>query len=277
MDYKKQHIVTAAYLKEWCDPRTPTGYTPYVWLVSKDGQSVNNKAPQNIFYETDFYTVFDEYGNRDLELEHYFHKIEDDFLAARKSIQAKGPITDNEFQSIVVFIAATFARTKLQKREQKEIWNDLQIMYQRMGIDRKMPGLYKQIEELKVQPLPYHITNFLNIAVPVLLRMKLTIMVTSGVTGFITSDNPVLWLDPSISLANEPLSFFGLESTYLEIIFPLSPNFLARLTWYGPEQYLFVDSQSEIVNEINRLMLCFSDEYVILNHDKPNRYWFEIG
>jgi hypothetical protein len=56
MDYKKQHVVTAAYLKEWCDPRTPVGHTPYVWLVSKDGQSVENKAPKNIFNETDFYT-----------------------------------------------------------------------------------------------------------------------------------------------------------------------------------------------------------------------------
>lgn len=277
MDYKKQHIVTAAYLKEWCDPRTPTGYTPYVWLVSKDGQSVDNKAPQNIFNETDFFTVFDEYGNRNLEVEHYLHKIEDDFLAARKSIQAKRPITDIEFQSIVVFIASTFARTKLQKREQKGIWNDLLIIYQSMGIDRNMPELYKQIENLKVQPLPYHISNFLNITVPVLLKMKFTIMVTSRATGFITSDNPVLWLDPSIWLANKPLSFFGLESPYLEIILPLSPNFLAQLTWNDPEQYLFVDSQPEIVNEINKLMVYFSDEYVILNHDKPNQYWFEVG
>ncbi|MFZ2198417.1 MAG: DUF4238 domain-containing protein [Thermodesulfovibrionales bacterium] len=277
MDYKKQHIVTAAYLKEWCDPRTPTGYTPYVWLVSKDGQSVDNKAPQNIFNGKDFYTVFDDYGNRNLELEHYLHKIEDDFLAARKSIQAKRPITDIELQSIVVFIASTFVRTKLQKREQKGIWNDLLIIYQKMGIDRNMPELYKQIENLKVQPLPYHITNFLNITVPVLLKMKFTIMVTSRATGFITSDNPVIWLDPSIWLTNKPLSFFGLESPYLEIILPLSPNFLAQLTWNDPEQYLFVDSQPEIVNEINKLMVDFSDEYVILNHDKPNQYWFSVG
>jgi hypothetical protein len=146
-----------------------------------------------------------------------------------------------------------------------------------MGINRNMPELCKQIENLKVQPLPYHITNLLNITVPVLLRMKFTIMVTSRATGFITSDNPVLWLDPSIWLANKPLSFFGLESPYLEIILPLSPNFIAQLTWNNPEQYLFLDSQPEIVNEINKLMVYFSDEYVILNHDKPNQYWFEVG
>lgn len=275
MNHKKQHFVTAAYLKEWCDPRTPTIYTPYVWLISKDGKSIENKAPQNIFNEKDFYTVLDEYGNRDLRLEHYLHKIEDDFLAARKSIQAMRPITDFEFQSIVVFIASTYARTKLQKREQEGIWNDLLIIYQRMGLDRNMPELYKQIENLKAQPLPYHLSNFLNITIPALLRMQLTIMVTSKYSGFLTSDNPVLWLDPSILLANKPLSFFGIESPQLEIIMPLTPNSLARLTWNDPDRYIFVDSQPEIVDEINKLVVCFSDEYVILNHDKPNKYWFE--
>ncbi len=146
-----------------------------------------------------------------------------------------------------------------------------------MGINRNMPELYKQVENLKAQPLPYHISSFLNITVPVLLKMKFSIMVTSGNSGFITSDNPVLWLDPSIWLENQPLSFFGLESAYLEIILPLSPHFLAQLTWNDPDQYLFVDSQPEIVDEINKLMVYFSDEYVILNNDKPNQHWFEVG
>jgi len=277
MNHKKQHIVTAAYLKEWCDPKTPTGYTPYVWLVSKDGKSVEKRAPQNIFNETDFYTVFDEYGNRDLKIEHILHKIEDDFLAARKSIQATHSINNIEFQSIVVFIASTFARTKLQKREQEGIWSDLLRIYQGMGIDRSMPELYMQIEKLKAQPLQYHLSNFLKITLPILLRMKLTIMMTSKHSGFITSDNPVLWLDPSIRSAHKPLSFFGLGSTHLEIILPLSPGFLAQLTWNNSGQYIFVDSQPDIVNEINKLMVCFSDEYVIMNHDEPNKYWFDVG
>jgi hypothetical protein len=275
MDYKKQHIITAAYLNAWCDSKTPNGYTPYVWLVSKDGQSVDNKAPKNIFNESDFYTVFDEDGNRNLELEHHLHQIEDNFLAARRSLQEKRPITDKEFQSIVLFIASTYARTELQKLEQKEIWSDLLTIYQRMGIEQTMPDVYKKIENLHAQPLPYHISNFLNITVPVLLRMKLTIMVTSRATGFITSDNPVLWFDPTMWFMNKLDSFFGLESPYLEIILPLSPNFLAQLTWSNPGQYLVVDSQPGLVDEINKLMVYFSDEYVVLDHSEPNPYWFE--
>ena len=275
MNFKNQHIVTSAYVKEWCDPRTPDGHTPYVWLVSKDGQSVYNKSPKNIFNESDFYTSFDENGNRNLELEHYLHKIEDDFLAARKVIGEKHPINDFEFQSIVLFIASTYVRTKLQKREQKEIWSDLLKIYQRIGINQSIPEIYKQIENLHDQPLPFHISTFLNITVPVLLRMKLTIMATSSKTGFITSDNPVLWFDPSLWFMNKPISLFGLESPYIEILLPLSPNYLVQLTWNDSEQYLFVDSQPELVNEINKLIVYFSDEYVVMDHDEPNPYWFE--
>ncbi len=275
MEFKKQHIVTASYLKEWCDSNTPDGYTPYVWLVSKDGHAIEKKAPTNIFNANDFYTVFNENGNRNLELEHYLHKIEDDFLTARRSIQARRPITDKEFQSIVLFIASTYARTKLQKREQKEIWSDLLSIYQLMSIDHTMPDVYKKIQDLQVQPLSYHIHNFLNITVPVLLELKLTIMVVSRPIGFITSDNPVLWLDPSLGLTNQPVSFFGLESPYLEIILPLSPNRLAKLTRNDPELYLCVDSQPELVDEVNKLIVYFSEEFVVMNHNKPNPYWFE--
>jgi hypothetical protein len=275
MDYKKQHVITAAYLQEWCDPSTPIGYTPYIWLISKDGQSIENKAPKNIFNETDFYTVFDENGYRNLELEHLLHKIEDDFLAARRSIRAMSPITDFEFRSIVLFITSTYARTKLQKQEQKEIWSDLKRIYQRMGIDQTMPGLYKQIENLQAQPLPYHITNFLNITVPVLMKMNLTVMVATGKTGFITSDNPVLWFDPSMWFTSKSISFFGFESPNLEINLPLSPNFLAQLTWNKPEKYLFVHSQPEFIDEINKLMVYFSDEYVVSDNNAPNSYWFD--
>jgi hypothetical protein len=277
MEYKNQHVVTHSYLQKWCDPETPIGHTPYVWLVSKDGQSIDKKAPINIFTESDFYTVIDEKGNRNLELEHYLQKIEDGFLKTRSSILEKRPITEQDFQSLVLFIASTYTRTKLQKREQKDIWKDLLSIYKNMGIDQFMPDVYKKIEDLYYQPLPYHLSNFLNITVPILQRMNLRVLETYENIGFITSDNPVLWLDPTLLNHNEPISFFGLDSPDLEIILPLSPNFLAQLSWKYPEQYLEVDTHQELVDEINKLIVYFSDEFVVLNHNKPNPYWFEVN
>jgi hypothetical protein len=275
MHYKKQHVITAAYLKEWCDPHTPIGQEPYVWRVSRDGQTMDNKAPKNIFSESNFYTVYDENGNRNLELEHYLHKIEDDFLFSRETIKNHKPITDHEFRSLVLFVATTFARTKLQKAEQVDIWIELLNVYQSLNIQRKLPGLYTQVEQLKRQPMPYHIANFVNITTPVLLKMNLTLMETSDEIGFITSDNPVLWLDPSLWFNSNSLSFFGLGSPFLEILFPISPNFLIQLTSSYPEKYILVDTQPQIVNEINKMVVSFSDECVIMNNNKPNPQWFE--
>ena len=53
------------------------------WIVSKDGEEIKKRAPKNFFGERDFYTVYDEKGNRHLEFEHMLKKIEDGFLCAR--------------------------------------------------------------------------------------------------------------------------------------------------------------------------------------------------
>lgn len=275
MRYKNQHIITAAYIKEWCDPKTPDGQTPYIWRVSKDGQEVDNKAPKKLFSEKNFYTVYDENGERNLDLEHYLKRIEDDFLVARRQITQHKPIADREFKSLVFFIASTFARTKFHKREQTEIWLELLEIYRRLDFQKRNPELYKQVERLQSQPMPYHILNFVNITVPVLMRMNLTVWETSGDNEFITSDNPVLWLDPSLFLKNTPISFFGLGSPLLDIIMPISPNFAVQLTWTGPEKYASIDTEPQAIDEINKLVVIFSDEFVVLSHNEPKQYWFE--
>ena len=68
--HKKQHFVPQCYLKAWCDPTTPVDQDPYVWRFRKDGSDPRRKAPENIFHETDLYTIHRPGGGRDLVLEH---------------------------------------------------------------------------------------------------------------------------------------------------------------------------------------------------------------
>ncbi|MNC53620.1 hypothetical protein D3C75_1030470 [compost metagenome] len=42
---KIQHWVPQCYLRQWCDAEIPKGYTPYVWLYSKDWATQKRKAP----------------------------------------------------------------------------------------------------------------------------------------------------------------------------------------------------------------------------------------
>jgi len=245
------------------------------WIVSKDGEEIKKRAPKNFFGERDFYTVYDEKGNRHLEFEHMLKKIEDGFLIVREAIKQHQPINDEDMKALSLFISSAFSRTRFQKSDQREIWEDLLSIYHVLGIRRQMPSLYRQIERIRDQPTPFFLTNFINITLPVLMRMNLTIMETSREIGFITSDNPVLWIDTSLILQNFPLTFYGLGSPMLEILMPISPRQLVKLSWVDPENYIFIDSEPQFVDEINCMIVGFSEDYVIQNHNMPNPYWFE--
>ena len=79
--HKTQHYIPACYLKAWCDEKTPKGHTPYVWVFDADGSNSRRKAPENIFHESDMYTIECEDGNRDLVLEHGLSQLEGDILS----------------------------------------------------------------------------------------------------------------------------------------------------------------------------------------------------
>lgn len=274
MKHKKQHFVPISYLKVWCDPSTPKDQEPYVWVVSKDGKGISRKAPKNVFSGTDFYTVYDENGSRNIELEHELKKIEDDFLYVRDKLRDHQLITDDNLRALASFVVTAFARTKFQKGDQGEIWEELLDIYKSIGIQKDNPDLYEQVEKLREQPMHYFLFNFIRITLPVLVRMNLTIIETSREPGFITSDNPVLWIDPSILLSNHPLTFFGLGSPTLEILMPISPYQIVIFSWTERKKYILDNSEPRMVNEINKMIVGFSEENVIIHHNKPNLSWF---
>lgn len=274
MKHKSQHTISQTYLWEWCDPSTPRGHEPYIWIAAKDGSAITNRAPKNAFSESDFYTVYDEAGNRDITLEHRLQKIEDGFVQVRSTIKDHKPINDDDMLRLVTYISAAYARTEHQKSDQASIWNELLDIYGNLEIDKRMPSLYAQVEDYKDQPMPFMLSNFMELTVPVLKQMNLSICVNPVGNGFITSDNPVVWIDPSVLVLELPSTFFGLGSPMLEILFPITPNHLAILSWSARERYIILDAESEMVDILNKLIVSWSSESVILNHNNPNPYWF---
>ena len=84
--HKKQHFVPSSYLKAWCDPECSPKYSPYVWRFSFDGTESRKKSPDNIFHETDMYTIRRRNGERDLRLEHGLQQLETKFARIRRKI-----------------------------------------------------------------------------------------------------------------------------------------------------------------------------------------------
>jgi hypothetical protein len=90
MQRSRQHYVPSSYLKAWCEPETPTGQTPYVWIIAKDRSSTNKRAPDNIFKERELYTIRLPDGSRDLTLEEGLAGLEKDFCRIRREVISHG-------------------------------------------------------------------------------------------------------------------------------------------------------------------------------------------
>ncbi len=117
MQYRNQHTVPESYLSVWCDPETPAGQTPYVWMWTKDGNSSRRRAPRNIFRETDIYTMELPDGSRDVTLEQMFSKMEQEFAALRRDkLEQRVALSPVERANLITFVAALHARSAAQLR-----------------------------------------------------------------------------------------------------------------------------------------------------------------
>jgi Protein of unknown function (DUF4238) len=120
MEHKNQHFVPQSYLSAWCDANTPPGQTPYVWIFAKEGTQSKRKAPENIFFETDTYTIKSADGSRALRLERGLCELESRFVHIRNNkISKEEPLNQKEHLYLCAFMAAMLVRTKAQREHQK--------------------------------------------------------------------------------------------------------------------------------------------------------------
>lgn len=283
MEHKYQHFVTEAYLRAWCDPKTRKGYEPYVWMVSKKDRLTKKKSPKKIFREADFYTVIDSAGNRNVDFEKWLQKIESNFMSVkREKIRRHKPLNDAEIIVVATFIATMFARVKLQRDQQREMWHELLVEINNAPPEMltafKESGTYDQIDNLKNQPLPYNVVNFSNIAVPYFSRMNCEIFETETRPGFITSDNPCFMIDPAISLSSiTSMSWHKVfRSPTFEVLFPLSPKQLISLKNKGPNRYIVIDKTPEAIDGLNQVTLGNAEEFIVVNQEAFKDQWFSI-
>src|SRR5690242_10438511 len=119
----RQHFVPQSYLQAWCDPHTPADQEPFTWVFTKSGTYKECRSPKNIFWETDFYTLFKVDGQRDLSLEKGLSQLEGQFaLLRRDKLEQRQPLSDDDQIVLCAFAAAMFARTKASKDRMRPLW-----------------------------------------------------------------------------------------------------------------------------------------------------------
>ncbi|MFH1987438.1 MAG: DUF4238 domain-containing protein [Pseudomonadota bacterium] len=295
---KKQHFVPACYLKAWRDPDAPPLHTPYVWIFDKDGMASRSKAPENIFHESDMYTIHGKNGERDLVLEKGLCQLEYDFTKVRNSkINFRRDLSSDDQFLLCAFAAAAQSRTPSFREHHRSQWERPLRMMEEMTsslaemspeekqnfISRQPPSLssskggmgIEDIRRLHKNPLQNMLPMIIETLTPLLYRLDMAILVTKDDIGFITSDHPCVWFDEDSCRRPPMYQAPALMYETIEITLPISPNHCLFLNRKGINGYL--DVKEKVVDDINRRVRFEADEHFVVRRNVKRNYWFDPG
>jgi len=123
--HKHQHVVPASYLSAWCDTKKLPKETDFVWRFTPAGELIGRKSPENLFTETDFYTIPMPDGSRNLTLEHGLAQLESDFTVIREKLGKHELLSPRDVIALLAFIMAMRFRTKAKRNHQAGQWGKL--------------------------------------------------------------------------------------------------------------------------------------------------------
>ena len=295
--YKKQHYIPKCYLKAWCDPNTPKKYTPYIWSFEKNLKEGKNKAPDNIFHETDLYTIWDEDGNRDLAIEHGFSGLEKQFSSIRrKKLSLKKSLIRDEHFLVCMFMATMHLRTVSQIENLgnmfKPVLENMENMMEHMktATEEEKENLarysshslstesermsYDDVKSMVEKPMETMMIPMIETETFSLTKLNFAILCTTEEQGFITSDNPCIWIDPEAYKRPPLYQAPALMYDSIEIIFPISPNQCIFLNRKGISGYINFDLKN--VNNTNRIIRAYANKNYVSNQNKVDDSWFRI-
>lgn len=292
---KIQHYIPSSYLRPWCDPSTPCGHTPYVWLFDRDGSNPRKKAPASIFAETDMYTIHGAGGERDLVLEHGLSQIESEYVKTRiRHLKFRRSFDSAARFAICVFAAAMQARTPKYRDHQSKQWARPLELMQELGakmasatdeqreraasinlVKRSENSMgYDQVKQLVDAPLQNLLAPTISTVAPILHAMDFAILVTDDPVGFIASDNPCVWYDPEDYKRQPIFRGPGLGSPTIEVTLPLSPTHCLLLNRHGVSGY--ADVSLPVVDQLNKRTRAYAEAQIVVHTNATRTQWFEV-
>jgi hypothetical protein len=295
--HKAQHWIPKSYLEAWIDPEVPSGYEPYVNMISKDGREAKRRSPANTFTETDLYTAITPNGKRDLRLEHGLSTLESNFaIIRREHFASRRPVCMAEFSMILFFVAAMHFRTPAMRDHQAKFWqeiadlgNRIEVAMQNSSEEQRRRavstgGLHggrssmdlEQVRQIAERTMQHMLIPAIAAEAELLAQMRCVVMCTHSDPGFITSDAPVVWYDPEWFRKPPMWRSACFNDPRLEITVPISPIQVLMFV-HGPTQVSYLEVGDDIVAEINRRTRFHCNSYFIARRAYLERCWFDPG
>lgn len=296
-EQRRQHFVPACYLKAWLDPSAPktSKNTPYVWLFDKKGENPKAKSPEKIFRESDMYTMTAPDGGHDLRLEHGLGTVESNFTRVRTSkFNFKRPLTEEDWLWACLFAATAYTRTAASRDHFLSHMEELKAMFENVAgpdwetrtvepelpphVDRSnvyipQPGDFDNLKEMTTTTL---LDTAVGLILPTLLGMHKTVLCASDPLGFLTTDAPSTWYDPTAYRRHPFERGIGLNCPAIEITLPISPEQCLLFT-HRPIGPLYSEVASEWVDALNHRHAAYAPTTVVARSKETRALWFQVG
>lgn len=238
-----QHWIPRSYLAAWADPRVPKNKGKRVHVYGRDGAYRQWSDPAQLFRRPHLYTKLGPAGEPDLRTEQMLSRIESDFARTRRALEKMKPIQPKHLASLAAFVAALRNRSPSAHDHISNFWKRVLSVAENVEAQlaqaspaekeeiaralssplssKREPSMsIADVREAAGLPIGSTVPEFLRIEAPLLAQLKLTVVKTHEELGFIASDNPVVWWDPT--RASSPRMWpIGLGHIDVEVTVPI--------------------------------------------------------
>jgi len=290
------HFVPQFYLDAFCDPATPEGQDPWVWVADLKERTIRRKAPKNVASRSDYYAIPDSTGEKTHAIEEMFSRIESDAapIVARllrgefdlsvkdraalghlmAAMATRGPSFRENIERFlaevarkVLLVSAQFDPDFLKVQSTKDL-SDEEIEKARQMI---LAGDWEVTAKPVASLMP--VLESAAIILPILCQMEWAFFVAYESSSFLTCDTPLSWVAPT--LPPGPYGS-GLAMRNVEVTFPIGPRVCFVGTWReGNSGSAPVDD--EIVYQLNRRRVDFAHRTVFADSEAGAQQALEIA
>jgi hypothetical protein len=278
MKKKRQHIIPKCYQKPWCDPATPPNQTPYIWMVSKDGQQKKRKAPEKAFVSTDVYTIRLPSGDRELVIEDTLAKTEATFVNLMEhKVKKRYSLDSQDKANLCIFAASMFSRVDAQSRVYVNSLQDIHEKVKSLEESHNAePRTSLEIAAILENARPEFIAISLQTLAELYYGVTMGIFVAPATDHFITSDSPTVWYNPDAYKWPPFWRSPGLAQEKVEVTMPLTPQCALFLS-HDDKISGYRQLSARVVQEFNRRTRFQCDQWFVSWQGEVRAEWFDTG